>query len=204
MKMIQQYLQTVSLLMLLNRITVNRRVTLTNLKACLDWKEIDMTIQPPKKPKDEERNKVEVTPAISVDVQNQRLVAYLQQQISDDHVLVKESRFVMQPRNTGGDRMKCKMKVYSSQAIIGSLHESNVVDFVCNTSLRDARETLLLDESNGACFAQIYSWENPVPTMYQGPNMFQVGWLVRIDLYGPTQKYDSLIVAKLRFSEMLE
>ena len=162
-----------------------------------------MTIQPPKGPGDKEPNKAEIVPTIGVDVQNQRLVAYLQQQISDDCILVKESRFSMQPRNMEGDRMKCKMKVYSPQSIQGSLNESNVVDFVCNMSLRNARETLLLDENNGACFAQIYSWENPIPVMYHGPNMFQVEWLARIDLYGPTQKYDCLIFSKLCFNDML-
>ena len=161
-----------------------------------------MTIQPSKRP-GEEHNMVEAIPTINVDVQNQRLVAYLQQQISDNYILVKESRFSMQPRNTGDDRMKCKMKVYSTQSIQGSLNESNVVEFVCNMSLRDARETLLLDENNGACFAQIYTWENPIPAMYQGPNMFQVEWLARIDLYGPTQKYDCLIFSKLRSIETL-
>ena len=162
-----------------------------------------MTIHSPKGPDDEGHDKAEIIPTISVDVQNQRLVAYLQQQISDNYILVKESRFSMQPRNMEGDRMKCKMKVYSTQSIQGSLNESNVVDFVCNMSLRDARETLLLDENNGACFAQIYSWENPIPVMYHGSNIFRVEWLARIDLYGPTQKYDCLIFSKLRFNNML-
>ena len=160
-----------------------------------------MTIRPSDDSSDEECNKMEITPTISVYIQNQRLVAYLQQQISDDYILVKESRFSMQPRNKGGDRMKCKMKVYSTRSIQGSLNESNVVDFVCNMSLRDARETLLLDENNGACFAQIYSWDNPVSAMYLGLDMFQVGWLARIDLYGPTQKYDCLIFARLHTNE---